>query len=384
MAWVSPTGFIDPSNAWSWETWAYDNDLETAAETQSETAYLELTLGSAISCDKVRIYAADLNGGLNDPELDIDVFYDGAYHNIFSGVITKEVWVEKSIGSTETVSKARVRMTDAAQAWHFVIEFDFWEVEAGEEKLLTATCSATSSTIGSLTLGKIESLTATSATATNVPSTTLQLLYSITAHAPPAISVTGSLSVVKSLAGTSSVASSTQGSLTVGKVEALTATSDAISIATGSLTLGKIETLSSTAEASTSASGSLTILRIIFLSGTASVSSSVSSPNIRLLRQIAGTSSITSSTQGSLTLGKVEVLSGTVAITSSTQGSLTLGKVETLRGTASAQSSTTAQLCVLWVLSATSGAVSIITGSLTVINLVKLMKKLIQLEEIEV
>jgi len=380
MAWFSPTGFVDPNTRWADETNAYDEDTGSYALNPGLQSgyYLELTLTSAIDCNKVRIWASDEG---EDPDLDIDVFYGGDWHNIFSGVITKSTWVEKPIGSTQSVDKARVKSN--SYGWDtYLYEFDFWEV-VGEEKLLTATCSATSLTIGSLTLGKIESLTATSATATNVPSTTLQLLYSITAHAPPAISVTGTLLKTKPLTATSASQSTVSGSLTVGKIELLSATVAISSVSQGSLTLGKIEVLSSTAEASTSASGSLTVLEIIFLSGTASVASSVSSPNIRLLRQIAGTSSVASSIQGSLTLGKVEVLSGTAAITSLTQGSLTLGKVETLAGTASAQSSTTAQLSVLWALSATSEAISTISGSLTIINLVKLMKKLIQLEEIE-
>lgn len=377
MAWVSPTGHVETAK-WTDEANAYDENTGTYAYQAGGNYgnYLELTHAS-LSCDKIQIWVYSGGGQVYQ----VEVFYGGSWHTIYSGTPASEEWVEIPIGSTQDVTAAQIKQTVAFKA-AYVYEFDFNEVEAGEEKLLTATCSATSSTIGSLTLGKIESLTATSATATNVPSTTLQLLYSITAHAPPATSVTGSLSIVKSLSGTSSVASSTQGSLTLGKVETLLGTSSVQTSVSGTLTIAVY--LTSSASVVSTTSGSLTVLGIIFLSGTASISSSVSSPNIRLLRQIAGTSSVASLAQGSLTLGKVEVLSGTAAITSSTQGSLTLGIIETLAGTASAQSSTTAQLCVLWALSATSGAISTITGSLTVINLVKLMKKLIQLEEIEV
>lgn len=99
---------------------------------------------------------------------------------------------------------------------------------------LTATCSVASSTTGSLTLGKIESLLATSATATNVPSTTLQLLYSITAHAPPTTSVSGSLTVPRIifLSGTASIGSSTQGFLTQYKAVSALAEASSETLAT--------------------------------------------------------------------------------------------------------------------------------------------------------
>jgi len=106
--WVSPTGHNDPSGNWAYETNAYDDDTDSRATT-NDPEYLELT-HSAIFCDKVRIYAAKYGKGiLSDANIDIDVYYGGAWHNIFSGYITKQTWVEKDIGSPQSVTKARVR-----------------------------------------------------------------------------------------------------------------------------------------------------------------------------------------------------------------------------------------------------------------------------------
>ena len=140
MAWVSPTGYNDPDSKWSNEASAYDDDTGTAATQTASSAgyYLELTLGSAISCDKVQISA--FTGYYSppyqrDPDIDIDVFYSGAWHNIWSGTIANNTWVEKSIGSTESVDKARVKWNDGGDAGGRLEEFDFNEVEGGGQTL---------------------------------------------------------------------------------------------------------------------------------------------------------------------------------------------------------------------------------------------------------
>lgn len=131
--WTSPTGFDDPDSAWLSETNIYDADVETFGGCYYVNVgkYLELTLSAAISCNKVRIYAATctLGVGFYDPDIDIDVFYGGVWNNIFSGSITKQTWVEKSIGSTETVSKARIKWnTLTTNQYGYIYEFDFWSV----------------------------------------------------------------------------------------------------------------------------------------------------------------------------------------------------------------------------------------------------------------
>ena len=122
--WVSPTGHND-LDVWGNEGNAYDNNTGTYAGTTTSGGELELTIG-AIVCDKVRIYAADFYyTGQTDPTVIISVYYDSAYHQIFSGSITKQTWVEKSIGSTETVTKAKISGTVASGHGLYLYEFDF-------------------------------------------------------------------------------------------------------------------------------------------------------------------------------------------------------------------------------------------------------------------
>jgi hypothetical protein len=125
--WVSPTGASGTD--WVNHSNTYDNDTGTCANSNDQGSYIELTI-SAIVCDKVRIYAERWSDGLSatlDPDIDIDVYYDSAWHNIFSGTVTKSTWVTKTIGSTEVVTKAQVKCNDAlllADAIR-IYEFDF-------------------------------------------------------------------------------------------------------------------------------------------------------------------------------------------------------------------------------------------------------------------
>jgi hypothetical protein len=128
MGWVSPTGHNDPDTGWRDHTQAYNDNTGNYAEgfhslCAPNYGYLELTLGSAISCDKVRIYIK------TSRNLDIDVYYSGAWHNIYSGSPSSGQYVEKSIGSTESVDKARILNNEVC--WLLkVCDFDFNEVAA--------------------------------------------------------------------------------------------------------------------------------------------------------------------------------------------------------------------------------------------------------------
>jgi len=122
--WLSPTGHVDPDSAWTDEVNAYDENTATFALTASETAYLELT-HTAINCNKIQIWLGD--EGLISPNVDIDVYYSSAWHNIHSGVLVDDEWVEKEIGSTQLVTSARVKFNAAKDA-HYLHEFDFYEI----------------------------------------------------------------------------------------------------------------------------------------------------------------------------------------------------------------------------------------------------------------
>lgn len=247
-------------------------------------------------------------------------------------------------------------------------------------KLLTGTISITSLTTGALTLGQIETLSGTVSTVSVLPSTLLMLLYSIQANAPPVTVVSGTLTLgtTESLSGTSSTSSSVSGSLT--RVKGLSGTTNVQSSTTAALVV--LKSLSGASLSVSVIQGSLSI--IFSFSGISTTNTQTQgSLTLGTVETLTGTSNVVSLTLGSLTLGKVETLTTTTSVTSTIAGSLTLGTIETLVSMVIAQSSTIAQLSVILVLSTTSEGISIITGSLTITNLINLIKKLIQLMDIK-
>ena len=128
MGWVSPTGFSDPDSAWNNEAAAYDDDTDRSAYTSIADSYLELTHAS-LYCDKVRIFAIEVEisqpYSFYDPDISIDVYYLDGWHNIFSGSITHDTWIEKEIGSTQQVTAARVKADSITYNSVLFWEFDF-------------------------------------------------------------------------------------------------------------------------------------------------------------------------------------------------------------------------------------------------------------------
>jgi len=124
--WVSPTGHND-LDAYVQETQAYDGNVATdGCYTATNGGELELTIG-AIVCDKVRIHAADWDVAdlHSDPTVTISVYYGGAYHQIYTGSITKDAWIEVIVGSTEVVTKAKISFTLASLHYGHINEFAF-------------------------------------------------------------------------------------------------------------------------------------------------------------------------------------------------------------------------------------------------------------------
>lgn len=107
---ISPTGFNDPNGSWTDESSAYDGDIQTPAycsvPANNWSNYLELTI-SAIYCSKVKFLAL-YNGTQGINKIDLDIYYDGAWHDVYEGSFLSRVYVEKTF-TTQYVTKMRMR-----------------------------------------------------------------------------------------------------------------------------------------------------------------------------------------------------------------------------------------------------------------------------------
>ncbi len=127
--WISPTGFADPSNQWTDETRAYDDNTGSYASHTGAVGwrgFLQLNLSSAIYCDRVRVFS-DFGGGVVD-QVDVDIYNSTSWIDKYNGTIANDAWTELSFGAETNVTKARFRYHYTANGWVFwFYEFDFWQ-----------------------------------------------------------------------------------------------------------------------------------------------------------------------------------------------------------------------------------------------------------------
>lgn len=126
MAWMSPTGFVDPDSMYVTEAGAYDGSTTSGYLYSSEASrghYVEYTI-SSISCGKIRIFGR--RETKPDYDMDVDLYYDGAWHNIYSGLLSVGVWVEvtNSAGIKNVTALRLKRNSISDLIYIYEIEFD--------------------------------------------------------------------------------------------------------------------------------------------------------------------------------------------------------------------------------------------------------------------
>lgn len=138
--WTSPSSFSDPASDWTDEGNIYDEDTGTRATCDIGVDrwgnYIEL-IETVNDCTSIR-YFADRDS--NIVEIDIDVYYEAAWHDVYEGAHVDMAWDEKSLGGAYDVTKARVRFynddtEDPNDA--YLHEFDFGEASWSDYLTLT-------------------------------------------------------------------------------------------------------------------------------------------------------------------------------------------------------------------------------------------------------
>jgi len=135
MGWVSPTGFVDSGGQWTNEAKAYDgiaeigNYAKHTPDTTGWTSFLELT-HAALDCNKVRFWIQSNQQAAQQGIIDLDVYYNDDWHDIYSGDYAAQAWVEKNLDATYSVTALRVRFnpTVASITLPILGEAAFWEV----------------------------------------------------------------------------------------------------------------------------------------------------------------------------------------------------------------------------------------------------------------
>jgi len=389
-AWESPTGFNDPDSKWSDETLAYDRNVGTHATnpipTNSWGSYIELT-HSALSCSKVRFWAIYNESTIS--QISLDVYYLSAWHNIYEGAFAHYEWVEKAIGSTQTVTAMRIKFynnysstynaqlkeanffgtaegsgetgiatfgMNAAEQW--VAATVIIKAVAGAGiKNATGKASLTTSIINILNRGKIEDTSGKANIDTGIIIVLSQgIIRDATGKSPPATVVTTILSrgktenvigtasltsnitigisTTKRGAGKASLTTSIDTILSRGKIESVSGAASLNTQTAIILSRGQIENISGEAEITSLITTILSKGAIENASGKTSITSIVEG-NINISKNVTGKASLTTSIITSLSRGVVENTSGKTSITTSLATILSQGKVENTSGEAS-------------------------------------------------
>jgi hypothetical protein len=130
--WDSPTGYTDPDNKWGDETAAYDNNTITYTRSYHNigdpqwSSFIYFTHPSIVS-DDVRFYA---RGGSQVSSVDVDVFKDGVWIDVYQGAFNDKQWIEESFEEGK-VTQARIRFyaTNSNEGFFWELyEFNFQKV----------------------------------------------------------------------------------------------------------------------------------------------------------------------------------------------------------------------------------------------------------------
>lgn len=133
MGWVSPTGGGGPF--WANAGNAYDENESSFAISNTGvdwSFWIELTVPPLL-CDKIRFNA--LYNTLNVTSVEVQVYYDGTYHSVYTGAFLNHAWVEKDVipgspGRAKTVSKMKLRFFRITFTAAMVYEADFNQAQS--------------------------------------------------------------------------------------------------------------------------------------------------------------------------------------------------------------------------------------------------------------
>jgi PKD repeat protein/KaiC/GvpD/RAD55 family RecA-like ATPase len=106
--WVLPTGYQDPSSAWTSETLAYDNNVTTASSSSIDSGnwsgYLYLN-SSALTCSTIGYCVGRSQSQVDRIQIDI---YNGTWTNVLDGNGPWDTWSNVSFASV-SVTQMRIR-----------------------------------------------------------------------------------------------------------------------------------------------------------------------------------------------------------------------------------------------------------------------------------
>jgi hypothetical protein len=141
--WITPSGASGWTNAGN----AIDDDTGTYSERSvtylSWSPFMTFTIDST-ECNYVQWWVSRESGNIS--KIDLDIYYESAWHDIYENSFTPDNWETKSLGGTYEITQARVRFwnsnTPGYTYWVRLHEFDCGASGDGWSDYLTLIHSA--------------------------------------------------------------------------------------------------------------------------------------------------------------------------------------------------------------------------------------------------
>lgn len=144
--WVVPTSHNDPDAEWANEAQAYDGNTATFASNPNIPfcggygGFLEFSI-AATYADRIRYYAwLENNTQAAGDSIDVDVYYDGGWNDLYDGTFLDDTWETKTFGSVKEVTQVRIRF-DESGCGGIDKEARIKEINIGNTPWVTVTAS---------------------------------------------------------------------------------------------------------------------------------------------------------------------------------------------------------------------------------------------------
>ncbi len=114
MAWIDPTGYNLPDGGWG----TVNNTGANQNWGAGWTTFVEWT-HDAFYCSKVKFYCS-VAGSSTGHLIDIDIYHDGEWHDLYSGEFTESIYIEKPFDTYYSLTKVRYRVYNNDASYHLI------------------------------------------------------------------------------------------------------------------------------------------------------------------------------------------------------------------------------------------------------------------------
>jgi len=133
--WYIPDIHYDPDNLWNNETLIYDDNDITAGDTSvaklTWSSFILLDVYNELYCEIIKFLAYQ-KGILGIEKIDIDLYYNSAWHDLFEGTFINQVWKQINVIPSQYLYSARIRFYARKADIAYFYGFEYWNIGIGD------------------------------------------------------------------------------------------------------------------------------------------------------------------------------------------------------------------------------------------------------------